>query len=166
MKGLFIESSSLAKECDLITNENICMNSAFDLKKILANYRVKHQYDIRIEHLSDLKRLTQIETVFSFELHKLMSIESQVSNVDYFRVIDNGYITCFLYWLEFSNHAREQVLNEFTSSTSLYAAIAFFNETKLLVNSHHGIKTKCLFKNDIFHMKLNGLISSNKNISF
>ena len=142
------------------------MNSAFNLKKILANYRVKHQYDIRMEHLNDAKRLTQIETVFSFELDKLASIESQVPSVDCFKVIDNGYITCFLYWLEFENHAEreKELLNEFTSSTSLFAAIAFFNETKLLVNLHHGIKTKCLFKNDIFHMKLNGLISS-KNIS-
>lgn len=142
--GFFVESSNLEKEFDLVTNENLCINSNYNLQEILANYRVKHHFNIKKELLKDLKQLTEIENIFIFELNKLKSIEKKILSVD-FKIINNGNLTAFFYWFETNNNNNTMV--------NTYACIRFL--TSKQVNILNGtIQTCCIFENDFFHMKI------------
>lgn len=140
IQGHFIESSLLAKECDLASNDNLFIRSSYDLKSILNEYKIKHHYSISLDYLTDMKILSQTKLVFSLSLNNL---SNELKKIVDFELVNSGYMTAFLYWYD----------NTLVDSL---AAITFDKQIYLDVNAKENkvIKSECLFENNLFHLNI------------
>lgn len=169
LKGMCIESRNFVTESELATDKNLCLNKINkqepELKKILSEFNVNHQYSLGLNtNLRDYKKLSDIKELAKVETDKIGSNGFEFENENFnINFIDSGYVDGFLYWYElygvdsrFYSPFENSILNKTNGSNKL-AGIRFYQnndeDTELAkVDSKKFININYLFKNGIFEI--------------
>ncbi len=163
---MIIESEELLNEASLISNENLCVENIekFDLKKVLRNYRVSHQYAINRTQLRNYRTLTDSVKIYEVDVcNKDFINEFNVKNIE-FEIKNDGMITTLLYWFDYEAFLDENFNIQFDSFLS-FSNFNLFLSGIMDYNSYEAkkdnatIKTKALLKHDIFHLEIEEILS-------
>lgn len=145
LKGIFVESSSLLNELELLSVENLCINQSNEtfknikLKEILSDYATKHLYAISPNNLGNYKRLTNVFHVENIDLNDLdknFIIDEDKRCEVCIDFSETGRLDAFIYGYELSGKSQSCIYsqfidNDFRNATDNYAAI-FFKEKNLI----------------------------------
>jgi hypothetical protein len=126
LNGMCIESESLHKESQLVSDENLCISNLKDLQclslhELLAEYRTRHQYSLNINNnLRNFKELTDVETILKLRPNDVnrSSRDTEIKSV-HFKVKNEGKVNALLYWFELIDENSEYFMQiDSDSSTS------------------------------------------------
>ena len=105
---MYIECGELLNEATLTKNENLHLNTeSLDLKKILEDYRISHQFAVNRTQFDNFKGITEPLKLFEIDFRKSdLTNEFQRKTIE-FDVKNSGKIKIFIYWHDF-----EAIINE------------------------------------------------------
>jgi hypothetical protein len=169
LKGIFVESTSLLNELELISVENLCINQSNEnfknikLKEILSDYATKHLYSISPNNLGNYKRLTNVFHIENIDLNNLdknFIIDEDKRHEIYIHFSEMGRLDAFIYGYELHGKSQSCIYsqfidNDFRNETDNYAAIFF--ERKFLINRDTNASFGFNLRNGFFNLVLNTL---------
>jgi hypothetical protein len=121
-----IESESLLKESELVSDENLCISNlknlqCLSLHELMTEYRTRQQFSLNINNnLRNFKELSQVETILRLtpSEERPQNEETEVKSVT-FKVKNSGKLNALLYWFELIDENSEFFLQiDSDSSTS------------------------------------------------
>lgn len=166
-----IESKNFQTESELVTNKNLCLNRINgiepDLKKILFNYNIEHQYCLNPnENICDFKQLSNIVDLANFDMNDSVENLNIDLNVQDFEFLINqaGFLNGVLYWYELIMSDSkfyspyQSSLIEKNNCSNVVAGIKLFycdeNEiNKVKCEKNDELIVDYIVKNDFFHIK-------------
>ena len=158
---MYIECGELLNEATLTKNENLHLNTeSLDLKKILEDYRISHQFAVNRTQFDNFKGITEPLKLFEIDFRKSdLTNEFQRKTIE-FDVKNSGKITIFLYWHDFEAIINENKRISFNSYCSFndfnfnLAGIMEYNQYEVKKENMNKIKAQALLKQDIFYIKV------------
>ena len=162
LSGIYIESEELLKETTLTSNDSLQLNSNLNLnlKKILEEYRVSHQFAVNKAQLQNFEALTEVAKLYEIDLRKSDFMDEFKQKTIELSVNKSGKITMFLYWLDFQAIMNENKRIEFKSFSSFIdfnfnlAGIVEYNDHEIKKETQNKMSTRVLLKHDIFFAKV------------
>lgn len=168
LKAMCIESRNFQMESELVSNRNLCLNKIDnvepDLKNILLNYNIEHQYSLNPNNnISDFKQLSNIMQLSQIDMNaENDNLNLNIQEFD-FLINDMGYLNGLLYWYELVM-SNSKFYSPFQSSlidknncSNILAGIKLFyldenelSRAKCEKNDH--LKIDYVIKNDVFHI--------------
>ena len=127
MRGMCIESASLLKECQLTSDQNLCIPNldslaCMSLREIMTEYRTKNQYALSMSsNLKEFKQLSEVETILNLaqgqgsKSDEFQTIQERFQRE--FRVRSSGQFNAVLYWYELVDKDSEFFLQIDDEST-------------------------------------------------
>ena len=171
LKGALIESDSLLRDCQLTSNNNLCIDpfadhKIVDLQPFLADYHTPQQYALNINlNVPNYKQLTEIREILDLNLEtsNLENIDLDVENFE-IKVTQSGRIDFALYWYELYggdnqsySPVKDSNLNGYDTFWNQMVAFSLFEKNKdnCLINSneHRSVDLNFLFKNQMFYIR-------------
>lgn len=165
-----IESDSLLRDCQLISNKNLCIDTfdnvdKIDLNAYLSDYYTPQQYSLNINYnASNYKQLTELGEALQL-LTECEKIEFDVESLE-LKVIESGRVDFVLYWYELSGGGSgddgkfeySPVTNANLNSTDTFwsqiVAFSLYDKRKeIILNQHSNVNLSFLFKNQMFFIR-------------
>ena len=164
LSGMYIECDELLNEATLTKNENLHLNmESLDLKKILEDYRILHQFAVNKTQFDNYETITEALQLFEIDFKKNDFINEFKQKTIELDIINCGKITMFLYWHDFEAIFDENQKFSFKSYSSFnnsnfnLAGIMEYNKYEVKKENMNKIKSQASLKQDIFYIKIENI---------